>query len=107
MSTITPAQARKEIARRKLAKGSEGRDKRPAKHILDASGPLLADIASSKPAPKLATKAQPAVKVPKVPSLETQLRKLAWTMRLEAKAAGQRMTYPEACALVGVKPAHA
>lgn len=99
---ITPAAARKEIARRAARKGTAKRNARPSAEIMRLTGPELHAIAGAAPAVHA-----PAAKPAKVRTPEMDLRKLAWEMRNEAKVAGERLTYAEACALVGVTPARA
>lgn len=53
-------------------------------------------------APKPQPKSVPA---PKVIDPNTELRRQAWALRCEAKAAGEKLSYAEACELVGTTPA--
>jgi hypothetical protein len=105
MSTpvITPAQARKELARRAARKGTAKRNNRPAHHIFAASGETLKALAATH---GHATPTQaPAPKPAPVVNPHTALRKAAWELRLDARRNGEKLTYAQACELVGTTPA--
>jgi hypothetical protein len=100
---ITPAQARKELARRNARKGTAKRRAYPATHIFQASGATLEAIAATPEQAPVTTPVPAAAPVVVNPHVE--LRKQAWAMRMEAREAGEKLTYAEACTLLGTYPA--
>ena len=120
MSTrITKALARKELAYRALPKPRPARSALvKATHGIDSFDPgaafhagsdRLREIAGTtgsfgpKAAPAKAKSTRPAKKAkPVVDQNAKILRGLAWDMHLAAKAAGDKLTYAQACAALGV-----
>jgi hypothetical protein len=119
MSTrITKKQARDELKYRSLPKPRPARDFDPGK-AFNASGPELLAIAgpvavksttstTSKPSTSKSKKSTPARKALSAAEQNAKLlRGQAWDMRCAAVAAGQKLTYAQACEALGVKPARA
>lgn len=102
MSQPTITQVKHEISRRA---GLVPREDRAASGpAFSMSNKELQAALAAKPA--RTRKAKPTqAKAAKVRTPEQELRERAWTMRCEAKAAGKRLTYREACATLGVSPA--
>lgn len=99
---VSAADARHELARRKLDKASVAyQDRRAGWNLPKADLVALAAKATRK-----APKAQaPAPKPERTVDPHTALRQQAWELRMAARKAGTKMTYAEACAKVGTTPA--
>lgn len=90
-ATISNAQARQELARRQAPKGSALRNKRPARHVMEASNDLLLSIVAPKAkaptkAPKATAKATAAAKGDDLKAQANQ----AWKAAFDAAEDGDR-----------------
>jgi hypothetical protein len=89
-TTITPAQARRELRRRSAPKGSDKRNNRPAQHIFQASGSELKALAAVSPAPAPVAKVTPKP-APKPVNVRARVGKLAFEHAAAAAADGERI----------------
>lgn len=72
--------------------------------LLGVAANVKATAPAKAPKARKAKTTRPA-KVKSGPSNETLLRQEAWAMRNAAKDAGDKLTYEQACAILGVVPA--
>lgn len=99
---VSAADARHELARRKLDKASVAyQDRRAGWNLPKAELVALAAKRTTRKAPAASTPVAPERTV----DPHTALRKMAWQLRMDARKVGIKLSYADACAKVGTTPA--
>lgn len=102
--SITPVQARNEIARRKANRAAKAAGqpvtRAESPELMRLTGPELQALAVTVPKQKQVARTRSAEA-----RKHTELRKQAWAWRIEQNKLGNKVTYTAACEKFGTAPA--